>query len=199
MDYTKITILGHEFHDDEWSMILGHYYYMCCATITSFIMETLRSIWTIEFANIIRDSATKLLHDVNTEYFVHYIDLFVGTILIYGCILVLAWIAGFCVRFIVGLLGSIATTKDTTENKDAAENKNPIHAETEDLTPSSSMGLSSSSTATPPLLVREPTGLHTAIEQWHDIKSLLLELETKMREFELCLSFEEFSLSDSTL
>ena len=112
MDYTKITILGHEFHDDDWGMMLWHYYRMCCTTITTFIVEILRSMWTIEFAAIIRDASTTL----------HAIDIFVGSILIYGSILVLVWIAGVFVRSIVGLFGSIATTKDTTENtKDATK------------------------------------------------------------------------------
>ena len=84
MDYTKITILGHEFHDDDWGMMLWHYYRMCCTTITTFIVEILRSMWTIEFAAIIRDASTTL----------HAIDIFVGSILIYGSILVLVWITG---------------------------------------------------------------------------------------------------------
>ena len=104
-----------------------------------------------------------------------------------------------------GNMDATKNTKDLIENKDTTESKDPIHDETEGLTPSSSIGVvntatppsnlpSSASTATPPLLVPDkPTGLHTAIEQWHDIKSLRMELETKMREFELCLNFEESS------
>ena len=191
MDYTKITILGHEFHDDDWSMMLWHYYRICCATITSFIVETLRSMWTIEFSAIIRNAPTAL----------HAIDFFVGFILIYGCILVLLWIAGVFLRFILGLFGSIAPTKDTTENKDATKSKDlsetkdstkakdPIHDKIEDLTPSSS------TTATPPLLVPEPTDPHDIIKQLRDIRLLLKELKSKVKELES--SFAEESLTSS--
>ena len=199
MDYTKITILGHEFHDDDWSMMFWHYYRMCCTTITSFIVETLRSMWTIEFVAIIRD-ATTTLHAINI--FVGYIDIFVGTFLIYGCILVF-------VRFVMGLLGSIATVnkdqtehkKDATKNKDATENtKDPIE-NTEANEPSlTSLPTDAVSTATaPPSLVSEQKGLNNIIEQWHAMLSLLKEFETKMREFELCLKFEEFSLSTDSI
>ena len=193
MDYTtKITILGHEFHDDDWSMVLWHYYRICCTTITSFIVETLHSMWTIEFAAIIRDAPTAL----------HAIDFFVGFTLIYGCILVVLWIAGVFLRFILGLFGSIAPTKDTTENKDATKSKDlpetkdstkakdPIHDEIKDLTPSSS------TTATPPLLVPEPTDPHDVIiKQLRDIQLSLKEFESKVKELES--SFAEESLTSS--
>ena len=131
--------------------------------------------------------------------------MFFASILIYGSILVPVWIF---VRFIAGL------KKESTGNMDATENtKDPIKIKEADepslpslptgpvstATPSSTLLSSSFSTATPPTLVSESTGFHTAIEKWHDIKSLRMELDTKMREFELCLKFEEFSLStDST-
>ena len=78
---TNITIFRDEFtnpilHDDEWYMMLWQYYCKCCTTITSFIMEALRSIWAIEFANITRDATTKL-HDFD-------VNMFFASILIYG-------------------------------------------------------------------------------------------------------------------
>ena len=89
---------------------------------------------------------------------------FFGSILIYcGGILVLVWIARVFVCFIVvGLLGLIAT-----ENKDVTKNKDAVYNEIEPLTSSLPTGVVS--TTTPPPLVPEPTGLHTAIEQWCDI------------------------------
>ena len=197
---TNITIFRDEFtnpilHDDEWCTMLWRYYCTWYAAITTFIMEILRSIWAIEFANIIRDATTKL-HDVD-------INFFVGSILIYGCILVLVWrIAGVCVRFVVGLLGSIVTTNDTTESKESTGNTNdPIKSmEADEPSTSSSMGTllssSSSSTATPPPLVSEPTGPHTAIEQLRDIRSLLGELQSKMTELESSI-VEESSTSSA--
>ena len=196
MDYTtKITILGHEFHDDDWSMVLWHYYRICCTTITSFIVETLHSMWTIEFAAIIRDAPTAL----------HAIDFFVGFTLIYGCILVVLWIAGVFLRFILGLFGSIAPTKDTTENKDATKSKDlpetkdstkakdPIHDEIKDLTPSSS------TTATPPLLVPEPTDPHDVIiKQLRDIQLSLKELESSFAEESLTSSVNS-TIANSTI
>lgn len=192
MDYTKITILGHEFHDDDWSMMLWHYYYMCCATITTFIMDTLRSIWSIEFSTIIRD-ATNKLHDVDIDIFVASIDFFVGSMLIYGCISVF-------VRFIVGLLGSIATVnKDQTENKKDATKSTMDPTENtevdEPMLPSLPTVAVSTDTAPPPL-VSEPIGPHTTIEQLRDIRSLLGELESKVKE--LGSSFAEESPTSST-
>ena len=117
MVYINITIFDDELNNDELSMILWHYYCMYCATVTvtTFIME--RLIWTIEFATIIRDATTKLNDDFD-------VDMFFAFILIYGSIIFgLVWIA----VFVTGLLGSIATTKDTTKNyEDPTKNKNPI-------------------------------------------------------------------------
>ena len=214
MDYTtNITIFRDEFtnpilHDDEWYMMLWGYYCKCCVTITTFVMEALRSIWTIEFATIIRDATTKLRDfDVNMIF---------ASILIYGSILVLVW--NF-VRFIAGLLASIATTKDMTENKestgnmDATENtKDPIEIKGADepLLPSlpteavstpippSTLLSSSSSTATPPTLVSEPTGPHTVIKQLRDIRSLLKEVESKVKELESSFAEENSTTEDST-
>ena len=186
MDYTKITILGHEFHDDDWSMMLWHYYYMCCATITTFIMDTLRSIWSIEFSTIIRDTTNKL-HDVDIDIFVASIDFFVGSMLIYGCISVF-------VRFIVGLLGSIATVnKDTTESKDT--NKDPIENTEGDEPSLPSLPTGAVTTDTAPPLVSEAKGPRTAIKQLRDIRSLLGELESKVKE--LGSSFAEESPTSS--
>ena len=193
MDYTKITILGHEFHDDDWSMMFCHYYYMCCATITTFIMDTLHSIWSIEFSKIIRD-ATNKLHDVDIDIFVGSVDFFVGSMLIYGCISVF-------VRFIVGLLGSIATVnKDQTESKkDATKNTMDSIESTEadeigPSLPSLPTGAVSTDTA-PPTLVPEPTGPHTTIKQLRDIRSLLAKLESKVNELESLLAGESSTSS----
>ena len=211
VDYTtNITIFCDEFtnpilHDEEWCMMLWRYYCKCCTAITTFIMKSLRSIWTIEFATIIRDATTKLRDfDVNMIF---------ASILIYGSILVLVW--NF-VRFIAGLLASIATTKDMTENKestgnmDATENtKDPIEIKGADepLLPSlpteavstpippSTLLSSSSSTATPPTLVSEPTGPHTVIKQLRDIRSFLEELESKVKELESSISEESSTFS----
>ena len=199
MDYTNITIFRDEFskpylHDDEWSIMLWRYYCKCCTAITTFIMKSLRSIWTIEFANIIRD-ATNKLHGVDIDIFVGSIDIFVGSMLIYGCILVF-------VRFIVGLLGSITTVnKDATKNKDTTENtkdpiennKDPIHDEIGPSLPSS--GAVSEDTA-PPALISEPIGPHTTIKQLRDIRSLLAKLESKVKELESLLA-EESSTSSA--
>ena len=116
---TNITIFRDEFtnpilHDDEWYMMLWRYYCTCCATITTFVMEALRSIWTIEFATIIRREATTKLRDFD-------VNMFFASILIYGSILVLVWIF---LHFIVGLL------KDATKNKDTTENTNTVRSKT---------------------------------------------------------------------
>ena len=163
---TNITIFRDEFtnpilHDEEWCMMLWRYYCKCCTAITTFIMKSLRSIWTIEFATIIRDATTKLNDDFD-------VDMFFAFILIYGSIIFgLVWIA----VFVTGLLGSIATTKDTTKNyEDPTKNKNPIkNAEADEQSlPSLPTGAVSTDT-TPPPLVSEPTGPHTTIEQLYDI------------------------------
>ena len=189
MDYTKITILGHEFHDDDWSMMFCHYYYMCCATITTFIMDTLRSIWSIEFSTIIRDTTNKL-HDVDIDIFVGSVDFFVGSMLIYGCISVF-------VRFIVGLLGSIATVnKDTTESKDT--NKDPIENTEGDEPSLPSLPTGAVTTDTAPPLVSEAKGPRTAIKQLRDIRSFLEELESKVKELESSIAEENSTTEDST-
>ena len=214
MDYTNITIYRDEFttnpilHDEEWCMMLWRYCCTCCATVTSFIMKSLRSIWTIEFATIIRDTTTKLRgFDVN---------MFFASILIYGgSIVVLVCIAGVFMYLIMGLWGLIATTKDTTdgtkdpiENKDATKNTKDPTENTEagePLLPSLPTGAVSTDTAPPPL-VSEPTGPHTAIEQLRDnIQSLLGELESKMTELESSIveesstsSFANSTTDDST-
>ena len=76
-------------------------------------------------------------------------------------------IAGVFVRFIMGLLGSIATAKDTTENtnKDPIENKNPIENTEADEPSLSSLPTGAVSTDTaPPPLVSEPKGPRTPIK-----------------------------------
>ena len=99
-------------------MMLWRYYCKCCATITSFIMDTLRSIWSIEFATIIRDATTELHDDFD-------VDMFFAYILIYGSIIFgLVWIA----VFIAGLRST--KTKDATENT----NKDPIKNTNKDPT-----------------------------------------------------------------
>ena len=207
---TNITIFRDEFtnpilHDDEWYTMLWRYYCKCCATITSFIMDTLRSIWSIEFATIIRDATTELHDDFD-------VDMFFAYILIYGSIIFgLVWIA----VFIAGLRST--KTKDATENtnKDPIENtnKDPTKSTNEDPTentkdlientegdepmlPSLPTGAVSTDTAPPPL-VSEPTGPHTTIEQLRDIRSLLGELESKITELESCLTAEESSMSST--
>ena len=187
---TNITIFRDDFtkpilHDDEWYMMLWGYYCKCCATIAAFIMEALRSIWTIEFATVIRDATTKLNDDFD-------VDMFFAFILIYGCIIFgLVWI----VHFIVGLLGS-TENKDATENtKDPTENtKDPI--ENEDATEIEDPINNTEADDLPPPLVSEPTGPHTAIEQLRDIRSLLGELQSKMTELESSI-VEESSTSSA--
>ena len=173
-------------------------------------MDTLRSIWSIEFATIIRD-ATTTLHDFD-------VNMFFASTLIYGNIFFwLVWI----VRFIVGLLkdatknkdttentnGPIVATKDTTESKDATENtKDPIenedateiedpinNTEADDL-PSGAVSIASS----PPPLVPEPTGPRTAIKQLRNIRSLLKEVESKVKELESSIAEENSTTEDST-
>ena len=77
---TNITIFRDEFtnpilHDDEWYMMLWRYYCTCWATITTFVMEALRSIWTIEFATIIRREATTKLRDFDVNMFLSLIHI----------------------------------------------------------------------------------------------------------------------------
>ena len=189
MDYTtNITIFRDDFtkpilHDDEWYMMLWGYYCKCCATIAAFIMEALRSIWTIEFATVIRDATTKL-NDLD-------VDMFFAFILIYGCIIFgLVWI----VHFIVGLLGS-TENKDATENtKDPTENtKDPI--ENEDATEIEDPINNTEADDLPPPLVPEPTGPRSAIKQLRDIRSLLKELESKVKELESSIAEESLTSS----
>ena len=195
MDYTtNIAIFRDEFtnpilhDDDEWCTMLWRYYCMFCAIITTFIVESLRSIWSIEFATIILNARTKL-QDVN-------FNIFLGYILIYGGIIVgLVWIA----VFIAGLWGS-TKTKDATENtnKDPTENTNKDPIENtegdEPSLPSLPTGAVSTDTAPPPL-VSEPKGPRTTIKQLRDIQSLLAELESKVKELESSIAEESLTSS----
>ena len=98
-------------------------------------------MWTIEFAAIIRDAPTAL----------HAIDFLVGFILIYGCILVLLWIAGVFLRFILG-----TEKKDPIENTEADEpstasnTKDPIEKTEADEPSLPSLSTGAVSTTTPP-------------------------------------------------
>ena len=167
-------------------------------------MDTLRSVWSIEFATIICDATTELHDDFD-------VDMFFAYILIYGSIIFgLVWIA----VFIAGLRST--KTKDATENtnKDPIENtnKDPTKSTNEDPTentkdlientegdepmlPSLPTGAVSADTA-PPALVSEPTGSHTTIKQLRDIRSLLAKLELKVEELESLLA-EESSTSSA--
>ena len=163
MDYTNITIFRNEFtnpilHDDEWYMMLWGYYCTWCTTITAFIMEALRSIWAIEFANITRDATTKL-HDFDVNM------LFASTLIYGNIIFLLVWI----VRFIVGLLKDATKNKDTTEDtkdpientKDPIENEDPIKNTEADNLPTGAVSVDTA----PPALVPEPTGPHHRCSQ----------------------------------
>ena len=195
MDYTNITIFRNEFtnpilHDDEWYMMLWGYYCTWCTTITAFIMEALRSIWAIEFANITRDATTKL-HDFDVNM------LFASTLIYGNIIFLLVWI----VRFIVGLLKDATKNKDTTEDtkdpientKDPIENEDPIKNTEADNLPTGAVSVDTA----PPALVPEPTGPHTTIKQLRDIRSLLAKLESKVNELESLLAEESSSTSSA--